>query len=59
VTRRARGCVQIPAFYKAYVQEVQAIIDANARLEFEALWSEHIRTGQHAAAVLLRWRRHV
>jgi hypothetical protein len=37
--------VQLPAFYKAYVTEVQHIIDANARLEFEAINREHARTG--------------
>ncbi|KAI9467858.1 Glutamate/Leucine/Phenylalanine/Valine dehydrogenase-domain-containing protein [Zychaea mexicana] len=32
---------QAPAFYQAYVQEVQQIIERNARIEFEALWREH------------------
>ncbi|KAI8074047.1 Glutamate/Leucine/Phenylalanine/Valine dehydrogenase-domain-containing protein [Gongronella butleri] len=36
----------IPAFYAAYVEEVQAIIERNARIEFEALWREHQKTGQ-------------
>ncbi|KAI8984710.1 Glutamate/Leucine/Phenylalanine/Valine dehydrogenase-domain-containing protein [Mycotypha africana] len=35
----------VPAFYEAYVKEVQHIIENNARLEFEALWREHERTG--------------
>jgi len=42
-------CIQgdkVPAFYKAYVQEVQAIIKNNARLEFEAIWAEHEKTGR-------------
>lgn len=34
-----------PAFYKAYVKEVQAKICENARLEFEAIWREHEATG--------------
>merc|ERR1719440_1633294 len=32
-----------PAFYKAYVEEVQKIIDQNADLEFECIWREHER----------------
>ncbi|KAI9317222.1 Glutamate/Leucine/Phenylalanine/Valine dehydrogenase-domain-containing protein [Dichotomocladium elegans] len=32
---------KVPAFYEAYVKEVQAIIERNARIEFEALWREH------------------
>ena len=35
---------QAPAFYKAYVEEVQAKIKENARLEFEAIWREHKQT---------------
>jgi glutamate dehydrogenase len=35
----------VPAFYEAYVKEVQDIIERNARLEFEALWQEHKKTG--------------
>lgn len=34
-----------PAFYQAYVKEVQAKICENARLEFEAVWREHEATG--------------
>jgi glutamate dehydrogenase len=34
-----------PAFYEAYVKQVQDIIERNARLEFEALWQEHKKTG--------------
>ncbi|KAI8881162.1 NAD-dependent glutamate dehydrogenase [Backusella circina FSU 941] len=34
----------IPAFYGAYVKEVQNIIERNASLEFEALWREHNKT---------------
>lgn len=33
-----------PEFYEAYVKEVQNIIERNARLEFEALWNEHVKT---------------
>ena len=33
-----------PEFYKAYVKEVQAKIQDNARLEFEAIWREHKQT---------------
>jgi glutamate dehydrogenase len=35
---------QTPEFYKAYVKEVQAKIQDNARLEFEAIWREHKQT---------------
>lgn len=35
----------IPDFYQHYVQAVQAIIERNAELEFEAIWREHERTG--------------
>ena len=34
-----------PAFYAQYVQQVQGIIQENARLEFEAIWREHEETG--------------
>lgn len=33
-----------PEFYQAYVKEVQAKIQDNARLEFEAIWREHKQT---------------
>lgn len=36
----------VPQFYKDYVKEVQAIIKTNARLEFEAIWREHEKTGK-------------
>jgi glutamate dehydrogenase len=36
----------VPAFYKAYVKEVQATIKQNARLEFEAIWREHQLSGK-------------
>lgn len=36
----------VPEFYKQYVAEVQATIQRNARLEFEAIWREHERTGR-------------
>jgi glutamate dehydrogenase len=32
---------QLPEFYKEYVKTVQATIQNNARLEFEAIWREH------------------
>lgn len=35
---------RIPAFYQAYVTEVQQTIRENARLEFEAIWREHEET---------------
>ncbi|RMZ90098.1 hypothetical protein DV736_g2658, partial [Chaetothyriales sp. CBS 134916] len=35
----------VPPFYQAYVKEVQAIIQRNARLEFEAIWREHEANG--------------
>ena len=34
-----------PQFYTDYVKEVQAKIQENARLEFEAIWREHEKTG--------------
>lgn len=37
---------EAPAFYQAYVKEVQAKIQDNARLEFEAIWREHEKTGE-------------
>ncbi|OBT62644.1 NAD-specific glutamate dehydrogenase [Pseudogymnoascus sp. 23342-1-I1] len=36
---------EAPAFYKAYVAEVQEVIKRNARLEFEAIWRENAETG--------------
>jgi glutamate dehydrogenase len=36
---------QAPQFYTDYVKEVQNTIRNNARLEFEAIWREHERTG--------------
>ncbi|PHJ15414.1 glutamate leucine phenylalanine valine dehydrogenase family protein, partial [Cystoisospora suis] len=35
-----------PAFYQVYVQQVMERIRENARLEFNALWDESIRTGK-------------
>lgn len=35
-----------PPFYKKYVEEVQSIVQMNARLEFEAIWREHELTGK-------------
>ncbi|KAL0074663.1 Glutamate/Leucine/Phenylalanine/Valine dehydrogenase-domain-containing protein [Phycomyces blakesleeanus] len=35
---------KVPAFYQAYVKEVQQIIERNAAIEFDALWREHTRT---------------
>lgn len=35
----------VPAFYQDYVRQVQAKIQENARLEFEAIWREHELTG--------------
>lgn len=37
---------EAPQFYKDYVKEVQAKIQENAQLEFEAIWSERERTGE-------------
>lgn len=34
----------VPPFYQKYVEQVQNIIEKNAELEFEALWSESERT---------------
>lgn len=36
---------EAPEFYKEYVKQVQAKIQENARLEFEAIWREHEKTG--------------
>lgn len=35
----------VPPFYQQYVQQVQAKIQENARLEFEAIWREHELSG--------------
>ncbi|KAF2687961.1 NAD-specific glutamate dehydrogenase-like protein [Lentithecium fluviatile CBS 122367] len=35
-----------PEFYNKYVKQVQAVIQNNARLEFEAIWREHQITGE-------------
>src|SRR6266480_590086 len=35
----------VPEFYQQYVKEVQETIKRNARLEFEGIWREHVRTG--------------
>lgn len=35
-----------PTFYQVYVQQVMERIRENARLEFNALWNESIRTGK-------------
>ncbi|KAA8912315.1 NAD-specific glutamate dehydrogenase-like protein [Sphaerosporella brunnea] len=37
---------QLPEFYKSYVKTVQATIQNNARLEFEAIWREHKQTNK-------------
>ncbi|TDH66376.1 hypothetical protein CCR75_005514 [Bremia lactucae] len=36
-----------PAFYAAYVEEVQKRINLNAQREFECLWREHERSGTY------------
>ena len=36
----------VPSFYSRYVENVQRIIEINARLEFEAIWREHARTNK-------------
>lgn len=36
----------VPAFYEAYVKQVQQIIKRNARLEFEAIWRAHQETDE-------------
>ena len=36
----------VPAFYEAYVKQVQEIIKHNAALEFEAIWRAHAETGE-------------
>ena len=40
---------EVPEFYQQYVKSVQAIIEKNAELEFEAIWAEHERTGTRRA----------
>ena len=35
----------MPQFYQDYVRQVQAIVQMNARMEFEAIWKEHEATG--------------
>jgi len=37
---------KVPKFYQGYVKSVQATIQTNARLEFEAIWREHELTGR-------------
>ncbi|KTW30955.1 glutamate dehydrogenase (NAD(+)) [Pneumocystis jirovecii RU7] len=37
---------KIPQFYQDYVKQVQEIIQNNARLEFEAIWREHQKSGK-------------
>lgn len=34
----------VPEFYEKYVQQVQEMIEENARLEFECIWKEHEKT---------------
>jgi glutamate dehydrogenase len=34
----------MPEFYKSYVAEIQARIEADSDLEFECIWKEHERT---------------
>ena len=43
-----KGEGEQPAFYEAYVREVQAIIAQNARLEFDCLWEQAQLLGKHA-----------
>jgi glutamate dehydrogenase len=45
---------QVPAFYRAYVEEVQQQIEENARLEFHAIWNEHAKTGEPRTLVTNR-----
>lgn len=33
-----------PAFYTAYVKQIQEVIKHNAEMEFEAIWKEHERS---------------
>ena len=37
---------KVPKFYQGYVKSVQATIQTNAKLEFEAIWREHELTGR-------------
>jgi glutamate dehydrogenase len=36
-----------PQFYQEYVEDVITVVEADADLEFEIIWSEHERTGEH------------
>jgi glutamate dehydrogenase len=36
---------KVPPFRKRYVEEILEIIRANAQLEFEVIWKDHLRTG--------------
>ena len=36
----------VPDFYREYITTVHAVIEGNARNEFECLWREHQRTGR-------------
>ena len=40
-----------PEFYKKYVKAVQETIKQNARLEFEAIWREHQKTGMSRSSL--------
>lgn len=39
-----KDIANMPAFYKSYVAEIQARIEADSDLEFECIWREHERT---------------
>lgn len=41
----------VPEFYQTYVKEVQATIQRNARLEFEAIWREAEKTGRPRSSI--------
>ncbi|KAK5083496.1 NAD-dependent glutamate dehydrogenase [Lithohypha guttulata] len=41
----------VPEFYHTYVKEVQAVIQRNARLEFEAIWREAEKTGRPRSVI--------
>lgn len=45
VHMQVKDIEKVPAFYEEYVSDVQRIIEARAREEFECLWREHEKTG--------------
>lgn len=38
----------MPEFYKSYVQEIIGIVEENARMEFEFIWNERLKSGKRS-----------